>query len=330
MAVPKISDLRTWNGTPFTNDDVDYNSQTIVSWLSDKTSDLDVNTIRAAGGFDASNSKITNVLPATAGTDAVNLDQLNSYSNTNNQYIPFTIANGKVNANGYANYLQKDSDTQLTILAGNTNPDLVIIQSDGTLETLTDNIVLTIPVSNGTYTIVKEKGETPVLSDSAVTTGIVFPVSASDGDYFLLTSGRPYQGYKYASVGGWGEIDFVSMGSATVASGVATLTTLNYNSPNYVNGARTVINTYTSDTIKYRKWSDGFIEQWMTTTGGTITLPLPMTTTKYHIVATNRQTSFMIPYTTSYTTTKFYLAFRSGYNSDESTGITADVYISGY
>lgn len=330
MAVPKISDLRTWDGTQFTNDDYDYNSQTIVNWLANKQADLEVNTVRAANGFDAANSKITNVAPATTGTDAVNLDQLNTISSVNNQYIPYTLASGKVNASGYANYLQKDSDTQLTILAGNTNPDLVVIQSDGTLETLTDDVVLTISVSNGTYTIVKEKDAAPILTASTVSSGVVFPSAPVNGDYFLLTSGRPYAGYKYASVGGWGEVTFVSMGTVTVATGTATLSMFQYNSPNYVNGARTVIDTYTSNTAKYRKWSDGFIEQWMTTTGGTVTLPLAMTTTKYHIVAGNRQTTHMIPYTTTYTTTNFYLAFRSGYNSDESTSLTADLYISGY
>lgn len=298
MSVPKLSDLRTWDGTQFTNDDYDYNSETIVNWLANGNADLVVNSVTANNGLDVQDARITSVAPATSGTDAVNLDQVTSLLTTSNPYQPFSIASGKVNATGYAAYLQKDSDTQLTILAGNTNPDLVVVQSDGTIETLTDDVVLTISVSDGTYTIVKEKGEAPVLTSGTVSEGIVFPSAPSDGDYFLLTSVKPYAGYKYASVGGWGAQEFVKMGVATVSSGTATLKTYNYNQCNFgqelIQGIPiTVVSAYNNGTSWYRIYSDGWIEQggYGANSATSISLVLSFKNTNYSILSGNSGTS---------------------------------------
>ena len=64
-------------------------------------------------------SKITNVGPATTGSDVVNYDQSQTLLNKTSNFYPFSIASGKVDANGVANYLQKNSDTKAHITSRN-------------------------------------------------------------------------------------------------------------------------------------------------------------------------------------------------------------------
>ena len=159
MAIPVITALKMWVGTLFTKDDWDFNFSQIVSWLSDGNSDLVVNTVKATNGLDLDGAQITNLGTATSGSQAVTLDQATTLLNRTSYYYPFSVASGKVDSDGNAAYLQKDSDTQVTVLGGNVNPDLVCIQSDGIIESVTSNTVLTVPVTDGTYYIVKEKGQ---------------------------------------------------------------------------------------------------------------------------------------------------------------------------
>lgn len=235
MAVPSLNDLKFWVGTLFTKDDWDYNFSQLVSWLADGTSDLVVNSIKASNGIDLDGGQISNLAPATTGSQAVNLDQAQTLLNRTSYFYPFSVASGKVDIDGNAAYLQKDSDTQVTVLAGNTNPDLVCILSDGTVESVTSNTVLTVPVTDGTYHIIKEKESAITLtsgSSSLVTISKKFPTSQNIGDYFLDNSVVPFKGYKY-TVNGWEETSFCYLGYVTVSSGTATITTFSYNNNNY-------------------------------------------------------------------------------------------------
>lgn len=252
MTVPNLADLRTWDGTAFNQNDWDYNMTVLVNYLSNSLSDLEVNSVTAENGFDASNARIKNVLPAVDGTDAVNYDQVQTILNQNSVYVPFTVASGKVNASGLSAYIQKDSDTQITLLAGATNPDLTLVLSDGTIETLTSNVVLTVGGADDTYYIIKPKGESTVLSSANLSIGAVFPSTPVDGDYFLDISTTPFVGYKYASVGGWSNVEFGYLGYVVKSSGTATVTTLPYNPTvsftNYKNPISKTWNTsYTAD-----------------------------------------------------------------------------------
>lgn len=233
MAIPSISDLKTWVGTLLTKDDWDFNFNKIVSWLSDGNSDIVVGSVRAENGLDMAGSKITNVGAATTGSDAVSYDQAQTLLNRTSYFYPYSIASGKVDANGLPNYLQKDSDTEVTVLAGNTNPDLVVIQSDGTVESVTTNTVVNVPTTNGTYNIVKEKGNTPVITSGVITVGPDFPESQNAGDYYLNNGIKPFVGYKYDAVEGWVETPFCHIGIVKVDSNVATVETFNYNNNKY-------------------------------------------------------------------------------------------------
>lgn len=259
MAIPSITALKMWVGTLFTKDDWDFNFSQIVSWLSDGNSDLVVNTIKATNGIDLDGAQIMNLGPATTGSQAVTLDQATTLLNRTSYYYPFSVASGKVDSNGNAAYLQKDSDTQVTVLGGNVNPDLVCISSDGTVESVTSNTVLTVPSTNGTYYIIKEKEQAITIttgSANKITIGKTFPSSQNTGDYFLDNSIVPFKGYKYG-VSGWVETPFCYLGYVTVSGGVATVTTFAYND-NYFDVNRQSIDLITPD------WTNKSDKTWNT------------------------------------------------------------------
>ena len=202
MALPSIADLKMWVSTLLTKDDWNYNFSKLVSWLADGTSDIVVNSIKSENGLDLDGSQISNIGTATEGSQAVNLDQALTILNRTSYYYPFSVASGKVDNDGNADFLQKDSDTQVTVLAGNVNPDLVVIQSDGTVESVTSNTVLTVPATDGTYHIIKEKGQSISItsgSSTKVTIDKKLPSSQNTGDYFLDNSTVPFKIYLYKS-----------------------------------------------------------------------------------------------------------------------------------
>ena len=261
MALPIINNLKMWVGTLFTKDDWDYNFSQIVSWLADGNSDLVVNSVKATNGLDLDGAQIINVGAATSGSQAINLDQATTLLNRTSYYYPFSVASGKVDSDGNAAYLQKDSDTQVTVLAGNTNPDLVCIQSDGTVESVTSNTVLTVPVTDGTYYIVKEKEQAITIttgSANKITIDKKFPSTQNTGDYFLDNSAVPFVGYKYG-VSGWEETPFCYLGYVTVSGGVATVKTFNYNNNNF---DVILTESYINGTSGYLVYSNGYCEQW--------------------------------------------------------------------
>lgn len=266
MALPSISDLKLWVGNLLTKNEWNYNFTKIVSWFSDGTADLVVHSITAENGIDLNGSRLTNVGAATSGTDAVNLDTAQSLLNQTSYYTSFSVASGKEDSSGNSAFLRKDSNTQVTILAGNTNPDLVICQSDGTVETLTSNVVLTVGASDDTYYIIKEKGQTPIITSGSFGIGKVLPSSSLNaGDYFLDNSTVPFKGYKYNSLSGWVETAFCYLGKVEKTSGTATVTAVRYDDnsynlnvynakifPDYANGEAKTKNTeYTAPTNGY-------------------------------------------------------------------------------
>lgn len=252
MAKPSISDLKFWVGTLFTKNEWDYNFSKIVGWFSDGSADLVVNTITTENGIDLNGSRLTNVGAATSGTDAVNLDTAETLLLRSSYYDLFTVCSGKEDASGNSAYLQKDSDTQVTILAGNVNPDLTVCQSDGTVETLTSNTVLTVGAADDTYYIIKEKGEDPIITSANFGIGKALPSSdIGAGDYFLDNSSIPFKGYKYDAVEGWVLTPFCYMGTVEKVSGSATVSTPKYDDNSYN------LNVYNATLLGYPNLVDG-------------------------------------------------------------------------
>lgn len=272
MAKPSISDLKFWVGTLFTKNEWDYNFSKIVSWFADGTADLVVNSITSENGIDLNGSRLTNVGAATTGTDAVNLDTAQTLLNKTSYFDLFSVSSGKEDASGNSAFLQKDSDTQVTVLAGNVNPDLTLCQSDGTVETLTSNTVLTVGAGDDTYYIIKEKGEDVIITSGNFGVGKVLPSSdMAAGDYFLDNSTVPFKGYKYDSLSGWVETAFCYLGKVEKSSGTATVYPVSFDDngynlniynasllgyPNLVNGVSKAANvTHTADSNGWVKIS---------------------------------------------------------------------------
>ena len=92
MAVPIITALKMWAGALFTKDDWDFNFSQIVSWLSDGTSDLVVNTVKTTNGLDLDGAQISNLGAATTGSQAITLDQANTILNRSSYYYPFSVS----------------------------------------------------------------------------------------------------------------------------------------------------------------------------------------------------------------------------------------------
>ena len=265
MAIPVKTALKLWAGTLFTKDDWDFNFSQIVSWLGEGNSDLVVNTIKTTNGIDLDGAQISNLAPATSGSQAVTLDQANTLLNRTSYYYPFSVASGKVNSTtGNADYFSAvgSGSTTITVYAGNTNPDLVCVSSDGTIESVTSDTILNIPASEGTYHVVKEKGMPITItsgSNNKITIGKVRPTSDTNiGDYFLNNGVVPFKAYKYTS-DGWEETPFCWLGDVTVTSDDKTATVFNFN-----NNRFDVILTesYINGESGYRVYSDGWCEQW--------------------------------------------------------------------
>ena len=219
MGVPSFNDLKLWVGTLFTKDDWDYNFRKIAGWFSDGNADLVVNSVKTSNGLDLDGAQISNLAPATSGDQAVNYDQALSILNRSSYYYPFSVASGKVDNNGNSAYLEKKSDSQIAVLAGNTNPDLVCIMSDATIETVTSDTLLTVTTtSTATFNLVKEKGQAITLTAGKVSQGQAPHTSLSPtvGDYYCETSVVPFKGWKYTAEG-WENVEFCHIGIVEVA-----------------------------------------------------------------------------------------------------------------
>lgn len=290
MAVPSITDLKMWVGTLFTKDDWDFNFSKIVEWLSGGSGDLVVNSIKATNGLDMDGGQISNLGAATTGSQAVTLDQANTLLNRTSYYYPFSVASGKVDSEGKAAYLQ-NTDSQVTVLAGNVNPDLVCIMTDGTIESVTSNTVLAIPSTDGTYHIIKEKGQ-PILitagSSGQVTVGQKPPTNHNVGDYFCDNSVVPFKGYKYTA-NGREATEFCWLGDVTVSSGTATINQFPYNE-NYFdvnrNNQAVIIEHYENNGSWYNVYSNGWCQQ------GGFTVPATADTQTVALLKTFKNTNY--------------------------------------
>lgn len=102
---------------------------------------------------------------------------------------------------------------------GGSYPDLALTFADKSQEILTSLASITGLTTNGTYTVLKEKGQNPIaVLSSKVGQGKTFPTSFANGDYFCLTA-TELQTYKSIS-GEWVEIQYIVLGSLIVSSGV--------------------------------------------------------------------------------------------------------------
>jgi hypothetical protein len=189
-----------------------------------------------------------------------------------NSALAFLVGNG---TNGAYVYFDEVTCHRTDVLT----PPIVQTYADGSSETLTNLSSITGLSTNGTYTVVKEKGSNPTaLLSTKVTQGKTFPASPADGDYHCLTA-TGLQTYKRVS-GAWVETQWVSMGSFTVASNViSAIVQPIYNQ----NGYNLNIQSFTQNLTAngWTKLPNGLILQWGTTgtlaQNATINVNLPIT-----------------------------------------------------
>lgn len=165
------------------------------------------------------------IADATTNNHAVNKQQFDAYQTNlestlyKDLYVPYAVSSGKQDANGFASFIQKDSDSQITILAGSSNPDLVMCYPDGEIEQVaSDTVISSGLTADNTYFIIKEKGSSISVITTNITEDAKQPSAPNTGDYWLNIGVKPYKPYKYdGSV--WVETQFVKLGEATKASG---------------------------------------------------------------------------------------------------------------
>jgi len=198
--------------------------------------------------------------------------------------------------------------TSIFFKVGGSYPALEARYADKTQEVLTSLVSITGLSTNGTYTVLKEKGQNPVVVlSSTVTQGKTFEASPTDGDYHCLTA-TGLQTYKRIS-GAWVETQYVPLGGCVVAGGVITSVFTNRYNVNGYNGAgHNIVETYVNGTSWYRIYSDGWIEQGDTAYiagNRTITLLKPFKTANYNVSGCcNLGTTYMgilSPTTTNFT-----------------------------
>lgn len=209
MTIPNINDLPQYKGKLFTN--IDWNAllQKIISYLTAGTYDVNFKTVESQGDIELNGFRITGQGDPTEDSHSVTLGYYNNQSKY--LYTPFSVASGKKDVNGAADFISKVSNTSVKIEAGDTNPDIICVYPNGATETISADYTIENITSNGTYTIVKEYTSNPVATTSVIAIDTIEPDSPSNGDYWLDISIKPYTPYKRVA-GAWVETQFLQLG----------------------------------------------------------------------------------------------------------------------
>lgn len=203
---------------------------------------------------------------------------------TGTNKISFALNSGQVDASGNADLLAGTTSTTLSFKVddGTTYKPLQVTYADGSQEVLTSLTSITGLSTNGSYEVLKIKGQNPITvatsAQFSVTQGKTFPVAPVDGDYHCLTA-TGLQTYKRVS-GEWVETQYVKIGGCIVASNVIlSVYNENYNQNGYDVNANTPlkfnnknvsqIGVITKNGIDYP-----LIKQWGTIIEGAVTFPV--------------------------------------------------------
>jgi len=132
--------------------------------------------------------------------------------------------------NGNADLLTY-SGTTLSFKIGGLYPSLILTYADKTQEILTSSSNIEV-LTNGVYTVLKEKGSNPILTNMAITEGKVFPATSTNGDYHCINS-TELKSHKRVN-DAWIDFQYVVLGTVTVAgNAITTVSTNQYNQNNY-------------------------------------------------------------------------------------------------
>ena len=154
--------------------------------------------------------------------EAVSLDYINnnlSFSATD-YVVPYSV-NKSNRSNGYADIINKVSDTEISfkIDNGTTYENMIVTYPDCEQEIIVTSPNITGISGDGIYTVIKEKGVGQTIATTAsVSEGYVQPIG-TDGDYWLDIGVKPYVPYKKVA-GTWNVVQYVKIGEFSVVSSV--------------------------------------------------------------------------------------------------------------
>lgn len=138
------------------------------------------------------------------------------YDLTEKNLESYCVNSAKINSLGYADFISKIDDSQVSIDC--TNKNISMTYPNGKKETIDTDMTISNISADGTYIIIKEYSNTPIVTTNSVKESYISPTNPTEGDYWLDISSKPYSPYKYTS-GSWVETPFIKLGEVTKASG---------------------------------------------------------------------------------------------------------------
>lgn len=169
MAVPSISDLKTYIGTLINNTYWNYNFTKLVSWLTDSTADLTFQSFNINANSSMGNAKITNLGDPTSSTDAANKGYVDNTSTPMGYLYGYIISINGTTPN-----------TDLDIAAGTCQ------NSTNTL-VITNSLTITKRASTS-WSAGSGNGMLDTGSLQASTTYYIFAIAKADGTSDILCS----------------------------------------------------------------------------------------------------------------------------------------------
>jgi hypothetical protein len=133
--------------------------------------------------------------------------------------VPYSINSAKKDSNGYASFITKISNTEISFDTNSGSIPIVATYSDGSVETSNTLPNITGISTDGTYYIVKEKASNPYVTTLYPVESYISPTSPSANQLWLDLSVVPYIPKKWNG-SSWVITQFVKLGEFVRASGV--------------------------------------------------------------------------------------------------------------
>jgi hypothetical protein len=133
--------------------------------------------------------------------------------------VPYSINSAKTDSNGYASFITKISNTEISFDTNSGSIPIVATYSDGSVETSNTLPNITGISTDGTYYIVKEKGGNPYNTILMPVESYTAPSSPATNQLWLDLSVVPYIPKKWNGTA-WVVAQFVKLGEFVRTSGV--------------------------------------------------------------------------------------------------------------
>lgn len=172
MAIPSISDLKTYKGTLINNNDWNFNFNKLTNWLTDGTADLTFESFNANSDSSMGNAKITNLGDPDSSTDAANKGYVDNTAIPMGYLYGFAISINSTTPN-------TDLDIGIGTCQSSTNT-LAIINSVSTTKRAS------VSWSAGTGNGMLDTG-----TFASSTTYYLFAIAKADGTSDILCSTSP-------------------------------------------------------------------------------------------------------------------------------------------